>query len=104
MREVHKREINAIRKQLYKSRQQGVRYKKRIQTLTGILHSLKQKNLLPLEDMDIIENFSKWNKNLLYRQIRKMKKFLACMSLNCDVLLSPCIIILRVRIILFEKN
>ncbi|GAB1860837.1 THAP domain-containing protein [Camponotus japonicus] len=58
MREAHKREITMLRRQLYSSRQQQVRYKKKIETFDTILRSLKKKNLLSLEDLDIIENFT----------------------------------------------
>lgn len=78
IREVHKEEIKLIRRQLYKFRQQQVQYKKRIETLTTHTHtairSLKNKNLMSLDELEIIENFSEWNKNLLNRQIRKVKK------------------------------
>ncbi|EZA59658.1 THAP domain-containing protein [Ooceraea biroi] len=66
--------MQLIRQQLYKSQQQEVRYKKRIATLTTILRALKQKNLLSLEELDIVENFSELNKTLLNGQIRKTKK------------------------------
>lgn len=71
--EAYKQKIKLMCQQLYNSRQQN-RYKKRIQTLEEVLRSLKQKNLLSLEDLEIVENFIEWNKNLLNRQIRKVKK------------------------------
>lgn len=56
MREVYKKEIMTLRKQLYKSRQQEARYKKRIETLNATLQSLKKSNLVSVEDLAIIES------------------------------------------------
>lgn len=74
MRAAHKRKITSLRRQLYNNRQQLVQYKKKIETFDTILRSLKKKNLLSFEDLDIIENFSEWNKSLLNRQICTTKK------------------------------
>lgn len=51
-----------------------MRYKKRIEIFEKVLRSLRQKNLLLSEDLEIMENFSEWNKNLLNQQICKIKK------------------------------
>lgn len=74
IRKAHKREVKLICKQLYNSRQQQVRYKRRIETLETLLSSLKQKNPLSSEDLEIIGNFSECNNNLLNRQICKIQK------------------------------
>ena len=63
-----------MKKKLYNVTQQQGRFKKRIETLTNVLASLKKRNLLSDNEFDIIQNFSKCNADLLTRQLKKARK------------------------------